>query len=761
MKLTRTLRVSNVCLLGSLSLLCALLIPLHVSAWTVGDEVSTHSLAGSYLAGRFARSDNDSGQAANFYRSALNQDPESGILLERAFLMEASEANWDRAIEYGEEVVRRQPRHRMARLLLGLKAFKSGDFEKSIENFKAAGSGPIGELTSVITRAWVEQAMGRTNEALASLTLRKQADWARFYLRYHRALIADQAGRTSDAKRAFESVFQQDSKTLRTALAYARSTAATGDYRRAKGILRTHLRDAAGEDHPLVTDLMDRLSRNEKITPLIATPQEGLAEVLYGLGEALTSEGGVSIGILYLQMALYLEPRHPFALAALASAYETMKRYDMAIETYQRIPSGSALQVAVDIRKAFNLNELERVDEAVALLEQVAAGQQEAAEKELSEPPAAATVEAPSAAPSTPDQPARKPGAAAELSRIIKETIASSQVMQPGNYNRSVKALQRVLGELGYNPGPIDGLYGQGTRIAVQQFQERNQIPVDGIAGPETLAALDAQLTASQDDRAVSDAPAGGVEQANPSEDATGQNASDNRRRSLIKPYDALGNIMRARKRYDEAIGYYSKVIELVGKPEQRDWVYYYSRGTCYERVKNWPSAEADLKQALKLDPNQALTLNYLGYSWIDQNLNLREGMKLIEKAVSLKPDDGYIVDSLGWAHYRTGDYQEAVRFLEKAVELRPEDPVLNDHLGDAYWQLGRIREARFQWDQALSLKPEPDLVGTIEKKLADGLPVKRQALADPNVTGKTAPVAETNGEKDASGSVPAPQRSQ
>lgn len=600
---TRSLRVSNVGLLSSLTIFGALLAPITASAWSNSEQQQTRSLPGSYLAGRFARSNHDTGQAAGFYRNALVRDPESGILLERAFLMEASEANWAQAISLAEDVVKRQPRHRMARLLLGLKTFKSGDYEESIENFKAAGSGPIGELTSVITRAWVEQARGRTIEALSSLTLRKQADWARFYLRYHRALIADQAGRTTDAKRAFESVFQQDSKTLRTALAYARSTAAAGDYRRAKGILRTHLRQSAGEDHPLAVDLMERFTRGEKVDPLISNPQQGLAEVFYGLGEALTGEGGVSIGILYLQMALYLEPDHPFALAALASAYESMKRFEKAIETYDRIPKGSALQLAVDIRKAFNLNELERIEEAKLLLEKVAA------------------------------------------------------------------------------------------------------------ENPES-----------------------------------------------IKPYDALGNIMRGRKRYEEAIGYYSKVIDVIGEPEEKDWVYFYSRGTCYERIKQWDKAEVDLKQALKLDPNQALTLNYLGYSWIDQNINLREGMKLIEKAVSLKPDDGYIVDSLGWAHYRIGDYQKALKYLERAVELRPEDPVLNDHLGDAYWQVGRIREARFQWDQALSLKPEPDLVGPIEKKLAEGLPVKRQALADTKVTGKSGPAAEASAAATEE-TVPLPQR--
>jgi Flp pilus assembly protein TadD len=195
-----------------------------------------------------------------------------------------------------------------------------------------------------------------------------------------------------------------------------------------------------------------------------------------------------------------------------------------------------------------------------------------------------------------------------------------------------------------------------------------------------------------------------------------------------IQPLDALGNIMRGSKRFPEAVDYYSRAIALIDKPEAKHWTYFYSRGTSYERVKKWPLAEVDLQKALQLSPDQAMVLNYLGYSWIDQNKNLKQGLALIEKAVRQKPDDGYIVDSLGWAHYRMGNFKEAVKHLERAVELRPEDPVLNDHLGDAYWRVHREREARFQWDQALTLKPEPEDAEKIRKKLQKGLPVTAQA---------------------------------
>ena len=130
----------------------------------------------------------------------------------------------------------------------------------------------------------------------------------------------------------------------------------------------------------------------------------------------------------------------------------------------------------------------------------------------------------------------------------------------------------------------------------------------------------------------------------------------------------------------------------------------------------------------MKLSPEEPLTLNYLGYTWIDHNRNLRQGLAMIEKAVRLKPEDGYIVDSLGWAYYRLANFKEAVRHLERAVELRPEDPTLNDHLGDAYWRVGREREARFQWEQALTLQPEPAEAEKMRQKVQKGLPSAGQA---------------------------------
>ena len=130
-------------------------------------------------------------------------------------------------------------------------------------------------------------------------------------------------------------------------------------------------------------------------------------------------------------------------------------------------------------------------------------------------------------------------------------------------------------------------------------------------------------------------------------------------------------------------------------------------------------SAEADFLHALQLSPDQPYVLNYLGYAWTEQGRNLPRARQMIERAVELRPNDGSIVDSLGWVLLQQGDTAGAVRFLERAVELDSEDATVNGHLGDAYMAAGRKREAQVQWRRALILNPEPQEVQALEAKLA------------------------------------------
>ncbi len=578
---------------GRAAFACALLSALvstgSASAQSPTDAVQKNSLLGSYMAGRLARSHHDSASAVTFYRRALDRDPFDPQVVENSFMAEAAEGNFERATALARRVINNQGGHRLAHMWLATDAVRLRQFALANEHLgKSAGGGPIGELTATLARSWVRLAEGNSAGAIDLLRNFRIAEAAQNYVRYHRALVSDLAGRRSEAAREYEAVFRQDPRTPRLVLAYAQHAASGGDLKLARNIIKEHLDKVAGDGQPMVRALQSQLQGNEVIRLLVDSPEAGYAEVFYGLGEALAGEGGVSLASIYLQMALMIRPQSHFALAALANVHELTKRYDAAIATYDRIPQGSPMQQAIEIRKAVNLNLLEKVDDAKNLLERLAAD----------------------------------------------------------------------------SPDDVQSLV-------------------------------------------------------------------------------TLGDIMRANKRYSEAIEYYNRVIAGTPKPESKNWIYWYARGTSYERLKKWSAAEADLLKALQLAPDQPLVLNYLGYSWIDQQRNLKQGLAMIEKAVAARPDDGYIVDSLGWAHYRLGNYREAVRHLERAVELKPEDPVLNDHLGDAFWRIGREREARFQWEQALTLKPEPEDEEKIKQKLQNGL--ARAAAAPQLKRGKQAGKAEAD----------------
>lgn len=199
------------------------------------------------------------------------------------------------------------------------------------------------------------------------------------------------------------------------------------------------------------------------------------------------------------------------------------------------------------------------------------------------------------------------------------------------------------------------------------------------------------------------------------------------------QPLTSLGDLLRRHKRWDEAIAAYSQAIERIGALEKRHWRMLYSRGIALERAKRWPEAERDFLRALEFEPDQPYVLNYLGYSWVDQGVNLERALDMIHSAVRRQPNDGYIIDSLGWVYYRLGNYKKAVLELERAIQIRPQDPVINDHLGDAYWRVGRTLEAHFQWQRSLGLKPDAKVEAELRKKLQNGLPEAKSADVPPD----------------------------
>lgn len=197
----------------------------------------------------------------------------------------------------------------------------------------------------------------------------------------------------------------------------------------------------------------------------------------------------------------------------------------------------------------------------------------------------------------------------------------------------------------------------------------------------------------------------------------------------IIDAQIQIGDIHRKAKDFDIAIDAYNKAVEMLGGHISSDyWHIHYLRGMAYERAGNWEMAEKDLVAALEFQPNDPHILNYLGYSWADKGKRLDEALIMIKQAVRLRPEDGYITDSLGWVLYRLGKFDEALPHLERAVDLLPDDPIINDHLGDLYWQLSRKREARFQWERArnnIAEGEELELMAAIEEKLKFGMDLR------------------------------------
>jgi tetratricopeptide (TPR) repeat protein len=543
-------------------------------------EIARVSPSGNYLAARHANTARDMAAAVAYYRAALRADPRNEELIERTFLTMLASGSVEESFPLADRLVGIEKSHRMARLALAVRAIKRGQYAAARTHLNQAVRGPIADLTATLVGAWAQFGANDAKGAVENIDRLSGPDWYAIFKDLHSGLVLDAAGQRREAGRRLEKALRADANALRVVDAYARWASRAGERDAALAAYADFSRTLPG--HPLVEAALAELKAGRTLNVMVRTPAAGAAEVLYGLGSALGRQGGEDLGLVYLQLALFLDPEHPIALIALADLYENLKKPEQAIEVYARVPQNSPLRRNAEIHRALNLDLLDRTDEA------------------------------------------RK-----NLEALIK--------LKPDDYDANF----------------------------------------------------------------------------------------------------ALANVLRSRKHYPEAAEVYSRVVALIPKPERAHWTLFYFRGISYERSKQWPLAEKDFELALKLMPDQPQVLNYLGYSWVDQGQNLDQALDMIRKAVSLRPNDGYIVDSLGWAYYRLGRFDDAVRELERAIELRPEDPTINDHLGDAYWKVDRKLESFFQWRHAKDLKPEPEDLEKILSKLKEGLkedavPQKAGAVTNP-----------------------------
>ena len=506
------------------------------------------------LAGRFASAQGDLDTAATAYQRALAADMDNEELRQKAFLTTLMAGRPE-----AERLAGLIARNQAAQLLLAGRDAKAGAWAQAEARFASLPREGAAEIMRPLLVAWAQLGRGQPDAALATLQPLIDNRAFRAFYALHGALIADLSDRKGLAARLYRTAQTEFGGTghLQLGRAIASWEARQGNAEAAEAALR-----GIAEGNDDLTMALPRLLADTSAMP-VRNALDGLAETYVVIASLLRGQDTSDFALALTRLALHLRPDHATARLIAADIVGAGRRPELALDLLAGIPAEDPLHPTVQMRRARLLQRLERGDEALSLLEEIAR-----------------------------DHPTR----------------------------------------------------------------------------PE--------------------------------------------------PLGLLGDILRIKRRFPEAVVAYDRAIALAGAPQQAHWPLYYDRGIALERSGQWDRAEADFLLALRFAPDQPHVLNYLGYSWTEQGRNLERAKEMIEKAVQQRPNDGAMVDSLGWVAMRMGDIPTAVRLLERATELEPADATINGHLGDAYWEAGRRLEAIFQWRRALNLKPDPEEKDRIEKRL-------------------------------------------
>jgi len=519
---------------------------------------------GSYLAGQQALTDLRTPEAAQYFMEAARGDWNNPILVERAFLALAADGQIDNAATTAKHLLDIQPNNELARMVVATQALKERRYGASIDELSSLGTDSFTGITGSILKAWAFVGNNKFDDASRSLEALGQDGLADFLV-FHRALMADVAGKTDDALKYAKQAYDTDPYVARILEAYVRILGNAGKFDEAKAALDDFA--AQGLNHPLIDVVAKQIAAKQRPGKMANNVQTGAAEMYHGIGVALARDGSTDLAVVFLRMALYLDPTADVISLALGQMLDSAGQHEVANKLYDAVPATSPMKPTAVVRIATNLD-------------------------------------------------------------------------AQGDRKEAIRRLGNIV----------------ATR-------------------PKDIDAI-----------------------------------------------SVLGDLQRYDSQFAEAAQTYTKALDVVGGEHPGDWRFYYVRGIAYERNGEWKKAEPDFLKALDLNPDQPQVMNYLGYSWVDQGLNLGPALAMIQKAVDAVPDDGYIVDSLGWAFYKLDRIPDAVKTLEQAVQLKPNDPEINDHLGDAYWKAGRTLEARFQWNVASSVDKEGNVKKRVAPKLANGL---------------------------------------
>ena len=519
---------------------------------------------GEFLAARLAGSNGDLAAAADYYAMVVADDPDNLNLLATTSLYMLADGRVDEAVALSRRLFELEPANPTAGLLVALGAAARKDYAEAAKVLESVPAAGVNTLVVPLVRGWAALGDGRLDDGLAAMdALKDNISYEPFYM-YQRALVLAAGGRPADAEETFTQ--SRASTTVpRQAEIFGNFLEQQDRFDESSAIYENLLDLQPGDIS--ITAALERARAGTKAPAMVPDAAAGMAEVFIMVAEQMARENSLNTARNFSRMAVYVRPGLDSALLIIADSLEQEESWAKANEILAQLPESSAHSWDARLRMALNLNRLEDVDGATALLERMG-----------------------------------------------------------------------------------------------------------------------------------------------------------NERRTETDALELLADIYRFHERYAEAVPVYDEVFKRIGTPEQRHWALLFNRGIVLERSDQWDRAEADFLQALEFVPGNPDVLNYLGYSWVELGRNLERATQMIEDAVRQRPTAGYIVDSLGWAQYRLGNYEEAVTQLERAVQLTPSEAVLHDHLGDAYWRIGRKREAVFQWQHALDLGIEEDIVPVVREKIAGGL---------------------------------------
>ncbi len=516
---------------------------------------------GDYLSARFASDNHNYAEAARLYKASLERDPDNPQLLTYAFFYAASAGEMDDAAKYAERLAANSPDDRAARLTLAVVAMKKHDYKRARAEIAKSAKGPFTSFTVALIDGWAAAGAGDRDAAKADFKLlhaQKSADGLAYF---NEAMLSELVGDKDAANTAYLAALEASGPTPRVVEAYGKFLERSGRAAEARAIYE---KAAAESGYSIVTvPGLARIAAGTVPDAFAPRAEDGAAEALFGIASSLNDDSSRDVSVLYLRLALHLNPKLDLATILLANRFEGFGKFDDAIAAYHAVAPSSPFYRLAAVAAAVDLARQDKNAEAIVLLEKLSA-----------------------------------------------------------------------------------------------------QYPAD------------------------------------------------------IETWTALGDSYRVAKRYTDAVNAYDHALQAAAPASKKSWPLLYARAVAEQEAGDWAKAEADLRQALVLSPNEPQVLNYLGYSWVDQQRNVKEALTMLEKARALSPQDGYIIDSVGWAYYRLGRFADAVEALEDAVQIVPGDATINDHLGDAYWKVGRKLDATFQWNHALAFGPEPGEKAKIEKKL-------------------------------------------